>query len=99
MAGYLFVHFIGEEKDGEQIYFSLSRDGLHWSDLNGGKPALYSGIGTCGVRDPFPIRSPLDGKIYLIATDLRIGKRMGSRTGAGEPEPDCLGNGRFAPLE
>lgn len=72
MAGYLFVHFIGEEKDGEQIYFSLSRDGLHWSDLNGGKPALYSGIGTCGVRDPFPIRSPLDGKIYLIATDLRI---------------------------
>lgn len=72
MAGYLFVHFIGEEKDGEQIYFSLSKDGLHWHDLNGGKPVLYSGIGTRGVRDPFPVRNPLDGKIYLIATDLRI---------------------------
>lgn len=72
MAGYLFVHFIGEEKDGEQIYFSLSKDGLHWHDLNCGKPVLYSGIGTCGVRDPFPVRNPLDGKIYLIATDLRI---------------------------
>lgn len=32
MAGYLFVYFIGEEKDGEQIYFSLSRDGLHWTE-------------------------------------------------------------------
>lgn len=72
MAGYLFVHFTGEEKDGEQIYFSLSRDGLHWKDLNRGAPVLRSTIGTCGVRDPFPVRSPLDGKIYLIATDLRI---------------------------
>lgn len=27
MAGYLFVHFTGEQKDGEQIYFSVSRDG------------------------------------------------------------------------
>ena len=72
MAGYLFAHFIGEEKDGEQIYFSLSKDGLHWNDLNGGKPVLYSGTGTCGVRDPFPVRNPLNDKIYLIATDLRI---------------------------
>lgn len=72
MAGYLFVHFTGEEKDGEQIYFSLSRDGLFWNDLNDGRPVLYSKLGTCGARDPFPVRSPLDGKIYLIATDLRI---------------------------
>lgn len=32
-TGYLFVHFTGAQKDGEQIYFSLSRDGLHWKDL------------------------------------------------------------------
>ena len=33
-TGYLFVHFIGEQKDGEQIYFSLSRDErLHWEGL------------------------------------------------------------------
>lgn len=72
MAGYLFVHFIGEQKDGEQIYFAVSRDGLHWRDLNGGKPILYSRIGTCGVRDPFPVRNPITGMYYLIATDLRI---------------------------
>ncbi len=76
-TGYLFAHFIGEQKDGEQIYFSLSRDGLHWQDLNGGKPVLRSEIGEQGARDPFLIRSPWEGrdgsaKYYLIATDLRI---------------------------
>ncbi len=73
-TGYLFVHFIGEQKDGEQIYFSISKDGLHWNDLNQGKPMLYSKIGEEGVRDPFLIRSPWkEGpKYFLIATDLRI---------------------------
>lgn len=75
-TGYLFVHFIGEQKDGEQIYFSISRDGLHWEDLNKGKPMLYSAIGEAGARDPFLIRSPWkeEGKpaYFLIATDLRI---------------------------
>ena len=76
-TGYLFAHFIGEQKDGEQIYFSLSRDGLHWQDLNGGMPVLKSTIGEQGARDPFLIRSPWKGedgkaKYYLIATDLRI---------------------------
>lgn len=72
MAGYLFAHFIGEEKNGEQIYFAVSRDGLHWNDLNGGMPVLYSEIGTHGVRDPFLVRNPTNGMNYLIATDLRI---------------------------
>lgn len=72
MAGYLFVHFTGEEKDGEQIYFSVSRDGLHFRDLNGGKPVLYSNVGTRGVRDPFLVRDPHGSRVYLIATDLRI---------------------------
>lgn len=36
--------------------FSVSRDGLHWTDLNNGKPVLYSHIGECGVRDPFPVK-------------------------------------------
>lgn len=77
MAGYLFVHFTGEQKDGEQIYFSVSRDGLHWTDLNNGKPVLYSHIGECGVRDPFPVKNPMNGRYYLIATDLRIEKGEG----------------------
>lgn len=80
--GYLFVHFIGEKQDGEQVYFSVSRDGLHWRELNGGEPVLRSGIGEMGARDPFIIRSPREGrdgnaKFYLIATDLRIAAGKG----------------------
>ena len=72
MSGYIFVHFTGEQKDGEQIYFSISRDGLHWKDLNDGKPILYSETGMKGVRDPFVVRDPKNHRFFLIATDLRI---------------------------
>ena len=37
---YLFIYFIGEQEDGEQVYFSVSSDGLHWEDLNQGKPEI-----------------------------------------------------------
>lgn len=54
MYGYLYAHFKRESVDGEQIYFALSdgNDPLHFDDLNGGKPVLYSTSGECGVRDP-----------------------------------------------
>lgn len=64
MAGYLFVHFIGEKyPEGEQIYFSVSEDGLHWQDLNGGQPVLRSPLGELGVRDPFMVRHPQTKKV------------------------------------
>ena len=73
MSAYIFVHFTGEDTpDGEQIYFSVSRDGLNWSDLNGGKPVLVSELGEKGVRDPFIVRHPVTGRFYLMATDLRM---------------------------
>ncbi len=90
MAGYLFAHFIGEEKDGEQIYFSLSRDGLHWEDLNGGNPILYSKTGALGVRDPFLVRDPESGIIYLIATDLRIEAGKGWEAAQYEGSRDLI---------
>ena len=34
VAAYLFSHFAGEKSDGEQVYFAVSRDGLHWQDLD-----------------------------------------------------------------
>ncbi|MDG0791230.1 glycoside hydrolase family 43 protein [Cohnella ginsengisoli] len=76
-AGYLLVHFIGEQPDGEQVYFSYSEDGLHWKDLNKGLPVLRSELGEKGVRDPFLVRSPKADKFYLIATDLRIASGKG----------------------
>ena len=49
--GYLFVHFTGESPEGEQVYFALSRDGLHWQDLNDGGEykncdLVFQGFGT-----------------------------------------------------
>lgn len=71
MAAYIFVYFTGEEREnGEQIYFSVSRDGLNWNDLNGGQPVLISELGEKGVRDPYIVRHPDTGRFYLIATDL-----------------------------
>lgn len=76
-GAYLFVSFTGESEIGEQIYFSVSLDGLHWEDLNGGRPVLSSSIGEKGVRDPYIIRSCIDNKFYIIATDLRIANEKG----------------------
>lgn len=73
-AGYLFVHFTGSESNGneEQTYFSLSKDGLNWEDLNGNKPVLKSEFGESGLRDHFIARAPEGDKFYMIATDLSI---------------------------
>lgn len=72
-TAYLFAYFKGEGlPQGEQIYFSVSRDGLHWKDVNSGNPVLVSSLGEKGLRDPFIMRSADGSKFYVIATDLKI---------------------------
>ena len=58
MAGYLFVHFTGEQKDGEQIYFASSQDGMNWDDLNNNHPILTSTLvkKVCVIRLSFVLR-------------------------------------------
>lgn len=77
---YVFCHFTGRERNDtdEQLYFAVSRDGLHWRDLSEeGHPALTSELGERGVRDPYLVRDPRDGRVYLLATDLSIFHRGG----------------------
>ncbi|MFT3990918.1 MAG: glycoside hydrolase family 43 protein [Luteolibacter sp.] len=76
-SAYLFVHFTGESEQGEQIYFSVSQDGLNWTDLNNSKPVLVSNLGDKGVRDPAIVRSPDGKKFTILATDLRIANGKG----------------------
>lgn len=77
-GGYLFVTFTDGREDGEQIYFAISKDGLHYKDLNGGNPILISDTGEMGARDPFIIRDVQNpSHFYLIATDLRIANGKG----------------------
>ncbi|MCR5605982.1 MAG: glycoside hydrolase family 43 protein [Treponema sp.] len=72
---YLLSHFTKESlANGEQVYFSVSEDGLNWHDLNNSKAVLISDIGEKGVRDPFITKSKIDGKFYILATDLCIAK-------------------------
>lgn len=72
--GYLFVRFTGSEQNSsqEQTYFSISRDGLNWQELNDGQPVLTSVLGESGLRDHYIGRSAEGDKFYMIATDLSI---------------------------
>lgn len=72
-TGYLMAHFTGESSTGQQIYLAHSTDGLRWTDLNNGAPAVRTTVGTRGVRDPAVVRSPAGDRYWIIATDLCIG--------------------------
>jgi hypothetical protein len=75
--GYFFTYFTGSGSNSEQIYFSSSKDGLNWNQLNENNPVLISNVGDKGVRDPFIMRSPEGDKFYMVATDLRIANGAG----------------------
>lgn len=73
---YLFTHF--REKvtiDGEQVYFSVSKDGFNWEKLNDGKPVITCDKGQGGCRDIEIVRLK-EGGFVIIATDLCIVKYM-----------------------
>lgn len=73
---YIFVHF--REKttvDGEQVYFSVSKDGYNFEMLNSGKPILTCDKGEGGCRDIELVRMQ-DGSFVIIATDLCIVNRI-----------------------
>ncbi len=67
---YLFVHFTTEQKDPENVYFAVSKDGLHWEDVGGDKPILTTDKGSKGIRDPFIVYDQKLSKYFIIATDL-----------------------------
>lgn len=73
MTNYLFVHFRQAlTPDGEQVYFALSRDGLHWETLNNGAPVLWAYQGDHGVRDMTIVRDRHTGRFHIFATDLSL---------------------------
>lgn len=77
MPAYLFVHFREKSTpDGEQVYFSVSRDGFHWEKINGGYPILWAFYGDKGVRDMTIIREKKTGRFHLFATDLSLAYGM-----------------------
>ncbi|MCH5187210.1 MAG: family 43 glycosylhydrolase [Oscillospiraceae bacterium] len=69
-AAYLFAYFTGNNADQERLFYGVSRDGLNFRALNGGKSILTSDLGTGCIRDPFIFKGE-DGYYYIIATDMR----------------------------
>ena len=69
---YIFAHFKEKiTRDGEQVYFAVSKDGYTFESLNGGEPVLESKKGTRGCRDIELV--PLHkGGFVIITTDLCI---------------------------
>lgn len=77
MQHYLFVHFRETTTpDGEQVYFSVSRDAFTWEALNGGRPVLWAYYGDHGVRDMTVVRDSARGRIHIFATDLSLAYGM-----------------------
>lgn len=67
---YLFTHFTETKGDQEYVWFAVSRDGLHWTDIGSDEPILASKLGTKGIRDPFIVYDERLKKYFIIATDL-----------------------------
>lgn len=74
---FLLVHFTGERYNGEQIYFSISKDGYHFTDVNNGNPIIISKVGEMGLRDPFILKNKLTDEYTIVSTDLQIYKNYG----------------------
>ena len=105
MRNYLFVHFRETTSpEGEQVYFSVSRDGFAWQSLNGGNPILWAYYGDHGVRDMTIARDVHSGAFHIFATDLSLSyglrgryahswdniKRHGSKALAHWESPDLV---------
>lgn len=64
---YLLVHFRGEQDAGDEIYFSISRDGVQWEELNGGKAVLSCQRRHYRARNPLSVRDPGNNGLYILA--------------------------------
>ena len=69
-VAYLFAYFLGNAPDQERLSYAISRDGYHFTALNGGKAVWQSSVGTGCIRDPYIFKGE-DGLYHLLATDMK----------------------------
>lgn len=83
MEAYLFVYFINNTPEGEQLRFAVSMDGYNWQPLNNGEKVLNVddvARWKC-IRDPHILRGE-DGKtFYMVMTDMRCSAGWSSNDG------------------
>lgn len=68
---YLFAYFTDNSTQGQQVCYAVSKNGLDFVPLNGGKPVLASDTISLGggVRDPHILRCD-DGWFRMVLTDM-----------------------------
>ena len=69
-VAYLFAYFLGNAPEQERLSYAISRDGYHFTALNGGKAVWQSSVGTGCIRDPYIFKGE-DGLWHLLATDMK----------------------------
>lgn len=68
---YLFAYFTNNTTKGQQVCYAVSKNGLDFTPLNGGRPVIASDSISLsgGVRDPHLLRAE-DGSILMSLTDM-----------------------------
>ena len=69
-VAYLFAYFLGNKPEQERLSYAISRDGYHFTALNGGNAVWQSSVGTKCLRDPYIFKGE-DGLYHLLATDMQ----------------------------
>lgn len=69
-VAYLFAYFLGNAPEQERLSYAVSRDGYHFTALNGGKAVWQSSVGTGCIRDPYIFKGE-DGLWRMLATDMK----------------------------
>ncbi|MBR6718197.1 MAG: family 43 glycosylhydrolase [Oscillospiraceae bacterium] len=69
-VAYLFAYFLGNAPEQERLSYAISRDGYHFTALNGGRAVWQSSVGTGCIRDPYVFKGE-DGLWHLLATDMK----------------------------
>lgn len=79
---YLFAYFTNNTSEGQQVCYAVSRNGLDFTPLNGGRPVIASDTisRSGGVRDPHLLRTD-DGWFLQVLTDMDMSR--GKWTGLG----------------
>lgn len=83
MAAYLFVYFMNNSPEGEQLHFAISRDGYNYIPLNDGKRIINLddvARWKC-IRDPHILRGHDKKTFYMVATDMKSSAGWSSNDG------------------
>lgn len=83
---YLLVHFVNERDRAGKLYFSISKDGVYWKELNHEKAVISFYSPGYHLRNPLPVRDPRTGGLYILALEEVVEAGSQREKGVSERE-------------